>query len=137
VICIAPANLIVYTNRDRAEVIGVHVDGRQAWRTTLRGFTEMIVTPVAGGGIRYSAPPGGYYHMIRSAFFVSPGVLAIQIERHEGRSRGPIETRYLAVDTGAELGSQAGLPLILTALGDVFVGMVDDPFPAVTIYGRK
>jgi hypothetical protein len=136
-ICVSPANLIVYTNSDRPEVVSVHADGREAWRTTLRGFTEMIVAPVAGGGVRYSAPPGGYYHMIRSAFLVSPGVLAIQIERHEERSRGPIETRFLAVDTGTELGSQAGLPLILSALGDMFVGMADDPFPAITIYRRR
>ena len=135
-ICITPANLIVYTNADRPEIVSVHTDGRDAWRTKLRGFTEMVITPIAGG-VRYSSPPGGHYHMVRSAFLVSPAVLAIQIQRHEGRSRGPVETRFLSVDTGAELGSQAGLPLILSARGDVFVGMVDDPFPMVTIYRRK
>ncbi len=139
IVCVPDSNIVVYTSRFSPNVAAVHADGRVAWESTLRNFTEPTLAP-SGGRMRVSFPPAGHYHRVRSAFLIAPKVVAVQLTRMgpspgaTGETHVGVETRYLSLDTGAEVGAQDDLPLLSTMLGSRAYGARPDSFPLARVY---
>ena len=86
-------------------------NGKIAWEHELRdAHTPRIERQ--GGGLVFGVPPGGAAQ-IGAVVVLGAGVLAVQIRREETNpAREPaIDTRYLSLADGQELGRQTGLPL--------------------------
>jgi hypothetical protein len=139
IVCVPDSNIVIYTSRSSPTVAAVHADGRVAWETTLRNFTEPTLAP-AGGRTRASIPAAGHFHRVRSAFLVAPKIVAVQLARMgpspsaSGEQLVGVETRYLALDTGVELGAQDDLPLLSTVMGSRAYGARPDSFPIARVY---
>ena len=139
IVCVPDSNIVVYTSRFSPTLAAIHADGRVVWESTLRNFTEPTLTP-AGGRMRFSIPAAGHYHRVRSVFLVAPTIVAVQLARMGPSPRATgdelvgVETRYLSLDTGAELGAQDDLPLLSVMVGSRAYGARPDSFPLARVY---
>jgi len=116
--CLPADRTIVVVSEVYPEVRAYSADGKTRWTAFIPGFVPMGFE-VLGRLIRFTYPSDSVWDRAVAVFSPAPGVAAVQIGRQRGRTYRTkfesIRTVFFDLSTGRSIGSQMGLPLILTA----------------------
>lgn len=141
ILCLPDRGLVIHAST-QGDILAYEVGTDVVrWRRHLADFKPVRIEPRAGGVVFIYAPPPERRGMfIASLHRLTDSIAILQTGVHLGRempdgsielSYGPIETRFLDLATGAEIGRQAGIPWILDLRDGALLVKGDEPEPWV------
>lgn len=139
--CFPHVGLVLLVSHLRPLVRAYSARGQLRWQHQLRGFRSAGVVETATGGVEVRRNSRQGDHFIASLWQVDDTTAAIQFGRMDdryGRSRvfNQVETRFLHLGSGREIGASSTIPVISTVVGDRVYVVSNDPFPQVRVYRR-
>ena len=118
-LCLAEPRSVVIVSRLFPEIRAYTLDGVLRWSAPLPDFRPMGFS-VEGRLVRFTYSPDSLWDETVALFSPSSQVIAVQIARQVGRAYSTqyrfLRTVFLSAKTGALLGDQRDLPVVLAAL---------------------
>ena len=117
-LCLTTPAVVVAASKLHPEIRAYSPVGKLLWATQLPSFQPMGFR-VDGRRVLFEYAADSLWDQTVSVFAPTPDIVAVQVGRSRGRnglaSYLQVRTLYLSTATGDVLGSQLGLPVIMTA----------------------